>query len=269
MRKLKQTKERSFLGGATTALVCLALLSLLLLQGRPVFSLASWQAVADSFQKNFLAENRYMMVVKGVKNTILMTAGASLLGIIIGLTLSLIRVAYNSGAKIYLLNQIANLYITVIRGTPMMVQLLIWNFTIFGSIRNANVLLIATLGFGVNSGAYVAEIFRAGLEAIDRGQLEAARSLGLSYGTAMKLVMLPQALKNSLPVLINEFISLVKETSIAGYIAVDELTRAAQNIQSITYEHTQPLLLAAGIYLLIVLATTKLMYFVQNKLQSA
>lgn len=252
--------------GTATVLVCAVLLLLMLLPGSP-FSSASWQELADRFYKNFIVDHRYTMILKGLRNTIMITAGATVLGIVIGLVLSIIRVAYRAGAKIGILNEIANVYVTVIRGTPVMVQLMIWNFTIFASIRDLNVVAVATLAFGVNSGAYVAEIFRAGIEAIDKGQMEAGRSLGLSYGLTMRKIILPQAMKNSLPVLINEFISLLKETSIAGYIAVDELTRAAQNIQSITLESSQPLIMAALIYLAIVMALTAFMGRVERKLR--
>lgn len=247
-------------------MVCAVLLLLMLLPGSP-FKAESWQELADRFYRNFVTDRRYTLITKGLRNTLLITAGATVLGILIGLVLSMIRVAYQAGAKIGLLNQIANVYVTVIRGTPVMVQLMIWNFTIFASVRDLNVTLVATLAFGVNSGAYVAEIFRAGIEAIDKGQMEAGRSLGLSYWVTMRKIILPQAMKNSLPVLINEFISLLKETSIAGYIAVDELTRAAQNIQSITLESSQPLLMAALIYLAIVLALTSLMAKVEKRLK--
>ncbi len=249
-----------------TVLVCAVLLLLMLLPGS-IFRAASWQELAERFRQNFIVDRRYMLIIKGLKNTLLITAGATLLGIVIGLVLSLIRVAYKAGAKVSILNEIANVYVTVIRGTPMMVQLMIWNFTIFASVRDLNVVAVATLAFGVNSGAYVAEIFRAGIEAIDKGQMEAGRSLGLNYWQSMQKIILPQAMKNSLPVLINEFISLLKETSIAGYIAVDELTRAAQNIQSITLESSQPLIMAALIYLAIVLALTAVMSKVEQRLK--
>ena len=139
-----------------------------------------------------------------------------------------------------------------------MVQLLIWNFTIFASARDLNTEYIAILAFGLNSGAYVAEIFRGGIESIDPGQMEAARSLGLTYGSSMRYVILPQALRNVVPMLFNEFIALLKETSIAGYIGIDDLTRAGQNIQALTLEHSQPLVMVAIIYLIMVMVLTKL-----------
>lgn len=251
---------------AATALIGAAILMFLLLPGSP-FRAESWRVLAERFQQNFIRDHRYMMILRGLRNTLLITAGSAILGIVLGLFTSLVRVAFRAGLRIGFLNQLAGVYVTVIRGTPVMVQLMIWNFTIFGGFRDINIILVAILGFGVNSGAYVAEIFRAGIEAVDPGQMEAARSLGLSYGAGMRKVILPQVLKNSLPVLINEFISLLKETSIAGYIAVRELTRAAQDIQTLTVESSQPLILAALIYLAIVMTLTGIMARVERRLR--
>ena len=218
------------------------------------FTAAAWQDFNRRFYQNFVKDARYMMLVDGLKSTIFMTAGATIIGVIVGLILSVIRVAYKGGVPIPVLNKFAETYITVLRGTPAMVQLLIWNFTIFASARDLNTQYIAILAFGLNSGAYVAEIF---IESIDAGQMEAARSLGLTYGSSMKHVILPQALRNVVPMLFNEFIALLKETSIAGYIGIDDLTRAGQNIQALTLEHSQPLVMVAIIYLVIVLLLTR------------
>ena len=234
----------------------LALLYLLWNSG--FFTAAAWQDFNRRFYQNFVKDKRYMMLVDGLKSTIFMTSGATLIGVAVGLILSVIRVAYKGGVPIPLLNKFAEFYITVLRGTPAMVQLLIWNFTIFASARDLNTQYIAILAFGLNSGAYVAEIFRGGIESIDPGQMEAARSLGLSYGQSMRYVILPQALRNVVPMLFNEFIALLKETSIAGYIGIDDLTRAGQNIQALTLEHSQPLVMVAIIYLVIVLFLTRL-----------
>lgn len=198
-----------------------------------------------------------MMLVNGLKATLHMTFFATLIGLAIGLILSIIRVAHKGGARIGPLAAFANLYITVLRGTPVMVQLLIWNFTIFASARDLKTLYIAVLAFGLNSGAYVAEIFRGGIEAVDPGQMEAGRSLGLSYRVTMSRIVLPQAVKNVLPMLFNEFIALLKETSVAGYIGIDDLTRAGQNIQALTLEHSQPLVMVALIYLALVLVLSE------------
>ena len=218
------------------------------------FSAETWADFNRRFYQNFVKDDRYMMLVDGLKSTIFMTSGATVIGVIVGLILSVIRVAYNGGMPIPFLNKLAETYITVLRGTPAMVQLLIWNFTIFASARDLNTQYIAILAFGLNSGAYVAEIFRGGIEAIDVGQMEAARSLGLTYGSSMKHVILPQALRFR----IIHSLLLLRKTSIAGYIGIDDLTRAGQNIQALTLEHSQPLVMVAIIYLIMVMLLTKL-----------
>ena len=241
-----KTRGDYFLG------LCLIILIFLLYRSG-FFTVEAWQNFVDHFYQNFIEKDRYMMLVKGLRSTIFMTLFATLIGVAVGIILSVIRVAHAGGIHIPVLNALADCYIAVLRGTPAMVQLLIWNFTIFASARDLNKMYIAILAFGLNSGAYVAEIFRGGIEAIDRGQMEAARSLGLSYGKSMRLVILPQAIRNVVPMLFNEFIVLLKETSVAGYIGIDDLTRAGQNIQALTMEHSQPLIMVAIIYLLIVM----------------
>ena len=235
--------------------LCAAALLFLLFQSG-FFTEAAWDDFGRRFYQNFIKDRRYMMLVDGLKATLFMTAFSTLIGLAVGLILSVIRVAYKGGVPIRLLNGFAECYITVLRGTPAMVQLLIWNFTIFASARDLNTQYIAILAFGLNSGAYVAEIFRGGIESIDPGQMEAGRSLGLSYGTSMHYIVLPQALRNVVPMLFNEFIALLKETSVAGYIGIDDLTRAGQNIQALTLEHSQPLVMVAIIYLVIVMFLT-------------
>lgn len=247
---------RNGAGRGDIVLGIFALFLLYLLYDSGFFTAAAWNDFSVRFYRNFVQDRRYMMLVDGLKSTIFMTTGATLIGLAVGLILSVIRVAHRGGADIPLLNKLADTYITVLRGTPAMVQLLIWNFTIFASARDLNTQYIAILAFGLNSGAYVAEIFRGGIESIDPGQMEAARSLGLSYGTSMRFVILPQALRNVIPMLFNEFIALLKETSVAGYIGIDDLTRAGQNIQALTFEHSQPLVMVAIIYLVIVLFLT-------------
>ena len=255
MRNNYQSRKALGRGDLLLGLVGIYLIYLLYASG--FFTAEAWADFNRRFYQNFVKDRRYMMLVDGLKATIFMTSGATLIGLIVGLILSVIRVAHKGGAKIPVLNWLAESYITVLRGTPAMVQLLIWNFTIFASARDLNTQYIAILAFGLNSGAYIAEIFRGGIEAIDPGQMEAARSLGLSYGTSMKRVVLPQALRNIIPMLFNEFIALLKETSVAGYIGIDDLTRAGQNIQALTLEHSQPLVMVAIIYLVIVMLLTK------------
>ena len=243
--------------GNSGLLVCGAFLVALLAHGG-FFSAGAWRGFGERFHQNFILDGRYRMLLDGLEATLIMTFFATLIGVVLGLLISVIRVAHRGGARIGLLNALANLYITVLRGTPVMVQLLIWNFSIFATARDINTLHVAILAFGLNYGAYVAEIFRGGIEAVDPGQMEAARSLGLSYRVAMLRVVLPQAFRNVVPMLFNEFITLLKETSVAGYIGIDDLTRAGQNIQALTLEHSQPLVMVALIYLAMVLVLTEL-----------
>ena len=162
---------------------------------------------------------------------------------------------------------ICDLYVTVIRGTPVLLQLMIIYYVIFRSVRDINLILVASLAFGINSGAYVSEIIRAGIESIDKGQLEAGRSLGLSYFQTLKLIILPQAIKNILPTIGNEFITLIKETSVAGYIGVRDLTKASDIIASRTYNYFFPLIIAAIIYLIIILVLSKILNIFERRLK--
>ncbi len=256
--------KRYGIGRGDSILAVCAVILIVLLYQSGFFTLESWHEFNRRFYQNFIKADRYMMLVDGLKSTVFMTFFAVIIGIFVGLLVSVIRVAYKGGMKIPFLNWLANCYVTVLRGTPVMVQLLIWNFTVFASARNLNTQYIAILAFGLNSGAYIAEIFRGGIEAIDSGQMEAARSLGLSYGKSMRFVILPQALRNVIPMLFNEFIVLLKETSVAGYIGIDDLTRAGQNIQALTLEFSQPLIMVAIIYLVIVLFLTRLVRRLEN-----
>lgn len=206
------------------------------------------EQIIKSLQLNLLKDNRYMYIIDGLKNTMVITIFATLLGIFLGLIVALIRTTYDNTKKLKVLNAICNVYITVIRGTPVVIQLMILFFCIFTS-RNVSGVMIAIIGFGINSGAYVAEVFRSGLMSIDNGQMEAGRSLGLSYLDTMKFIIIPQAFKVVLPTLGNEFIVLIKETSVAGYVAVQDLTKGGDIIRSRTYDAWTPLLIVAGIYL--------------------
>jgi len=222
--------------------------------------------IRTNFINNFIMENRYMWMVKGLGQTAIITLFATMLGVAIGLILALIKVFEYNGHRIFLVTRLANLYLTVIRGTPVVVQLLIIYYVVFGSVQISKT-LVAVLAFGINSGAYVAEIIRAGILAVDRGQMEAGRSLGLTYATSMRKIVLPQAFKNILPALFNELITLLKETAVAGYIAVADLTRAADLIRSRTFDAFMPLLVVAIIYLLIVIALTHLMSRLEKRLR--
>ena len=177
----------------------------------------------ESFKQNFIEANRWKYILNGLGVTLRVTLFAVLIGIAIGFIVAVIRATYEKTGKLKILNFIANIYLTVIRGTPVVVQLLIIYFVIFGAVRIDKV-LVAVLAFGINSGAYVAEIVRSGIMSIDPGQMEAGRSLGFNYIQTMWHIILPQAFKNVLPALGNEFIVLLKETSVAGYIALEDLT---------------------------------------------
>ncbi len=224
--------------------------------------------LGESFYNALIPDQRYLAYLDGIKVTILISLLAITLGIIIGILVAVIKV---SAANIkprwlsWILSWICNIYITVIRGTPLMVQLLIIYNLIF-TARNTNEIMVGAFCFGINSGAYVAEIIRAGIESIDRGQMEAGRSLGLGYIQTMRLIILPQAIRNILPALGNEFIVLIKETSVAGVIAVTDLTKAAQYVGSRTWDILPPLLIAAACYLVLVMGLTKLLSVFERRL---
>ncbi len=216
-----------------------------------------FESLATQFYDTFIVDDRWTMLVDGLKTTLIIALFACLIGVALGTLVAIVKVssAMNPRSKLWrILNFICNIYINIIRGTPVVVQLLIMYFVIFVSVTNAT--LIAIISFGVNSGAYVAEIMRAGIMAVDRGQTEAGRSLGLSGAQTMRTIVLPQAIKNILPALANEFITLLKETSIAGYIAIQDLTKAGDRIRYATYDAFMPLIMVAAIYLVIVLGLT-------------
>ena len=212
------------------------------------------------FYQNFIEDDRWKYIVNGLGNTIKITLFAVLLGIALGFLVAIIRSTYEKTGKLKLLNLLCRVYLTVIRGTPVLIQLLLIYFVVFGSVR-IDKSLVAILAFGINSGAYVAEIFRSGIMSIDNGQFEAGRSLGFNYTQTMIYIIMPQAFKNVLPALGNEVIVLLKETSVAGYIAIQDLTKGADIIRSRTYSAFMPLMAAAVIYLVMVMIFT---YFVQR-----
>jgi His/Glu/Gln/Arg/opine family amino acid ABC transporter permease subunit len=203
-----------------------------------------FQVCSNKLFYNFIKEDRFIFLVRGWLISIEVTFFAAVMGVVIGLFLAIAKL---SGKGI--IKTIADWYIEIIRGTPTVVQLTITYFVIFASVDLPKV-MVASIAFGINSGAYVAEIIRAGIQAVDKGQMEAARSVGLSYSQAMRYVIIPQAVKNILPAIGNEFIVLLKETSISGYIALDDLTRGGTTIRSLTYDAMTPLLTVAYIYFL-------------------
>jgi His/Glu/Gln/Arg/opine family amino acid ABC transporter permease subunit len=204
------------------------------------------------FIQNFIEDNRWQYITDGLRNTLIITVFALVLGVALGFLIALVRVTHDLSGRLNWLDRLARLYLTVIRGTPVLVQLMIIYYVIFASVTISPV-VTAIIGFGINSGAYVAEIFRGGIMSIDPGQTEAGRSLGLSHGQTMWRIIMPQAVKNVLPALGNESISLLKETSVAGYIAIQDLTKGGDIIRSRTYEPFLPLIAVAIIYLIIVL----------------
>ncbi len=207
--------------------------------------------IVEKFKKNFIKDNRWKYITKGLKNTLIIAIFSAILGIILGFLVAFVRVTHDRTGKIKLLNRVCKLYLTVVRGTPMMIQLLIMYYVIFKSV-NVDKVLVAVLAFAVNSGAYVAEILRSGIMSVENGQFEAGRSLGLTYKVTMMSIILPQAVKNVLPALCNEFITLLKETSICGYIGLNDLTRGGDIIRSNTFDAFMPLILVAIIYLFFV-----------------
>lgn len=201
---------------------------------------------AEQFILNFMTKNRYMLIMNGLSMTLRLTLFSALLGVVLGAALALMRLSSNR-----ILRGISGVYIDIIRGTPSVVQILIWYYVIFGSV-DISKMLVGVIAFGVNSGGYTAEIVRAGILSVDQGQTEAGRSLGLSGVQTMIFVVLPQAIKNALPPLANEFIVLMKETAIVGYIALQDLTKAGEIIRSQTYDAFMPLIFVALIYYIII-----------------
>lgn len=220
--------------------------------------------IIDGFVKTFIAEDRYKMFLKGFWNTIQIAFVATLIGVLIGAFVAVIRVYHKQSGKLRILDKVCEIYTTVIRGTPVVVQLLITYNIIFAWSTRA--VLVGMIGFGLNSGAYVAEIMRGGINAVDIGQTEAGRSLGLSSFTTMKSIVLPQAIKNVLPAIGNEFIALLKETSIIGFLGVIDLTKAAERVISRTMNVYFPYISIAIVYLILVYGLSYLLKLLERRL---
>lgn len=223
------------------------------------------------FTQTFIAGNRWQALIEGLGITLKLTLAALVLGAILGVLVAVVRSSHDqmeqqhkSNALLNVLNFICKVYLTVIRGTPMMVQLLIMYFVIMANTTNT--MLVAILSFGINSGAYVAEIIRGGIMAVDRGQMEAGRSLGLSYVQTMWHIVIPQAIKNILPALGNEFIALLKETSIVNVIGMKDITKWAINVQGRTYQAFMPFIGIAVLYLVLVIILTKVVEIMERRL---
>ena len=227
-----------------------------------------WNAVKADFHKNFIEDDHWKYIVEGIGNTLALTGLSLLLGIFLGLFTAIVRVVFDKTGKLYYLDRIARLYVSLIRGTPLMVQLLIIYFVLLLPI-GIEKFPAAVLCFGLNSGAYVSEIIRGGIMSVDAGQTEAGRSLGFGYGATMFHIVMPQAFKAVLPALCNEFITLLKETSVAFYIGVADLTRAGIKIRSITYSNFMPLVAVALVYLVLVLILTKLVGVLERRLRKS
>lgn len=222
----------------------------------------------DRFYQSVIYDGRYKYILEGLKNTLLIALGAVLIGTLLGTIAAISRNIYENVGRLKILSMISKSYVNIIRGTPSTLQLMIIYYVIFKQ-ANVNIVLVGILAFGINSGAYVAEIVRAGISSINKGQWEAGYSLGLSYSQVMMKIILPQAVKNILPALGNEFITLVKETSIGAYIGIVELTKASDIIASRTYDYFFPLILIAIIYLIITFGLTKMISAMEKRLNNA
>lgn len=240
-------------------------------------ALSLWfNELKDKFIRCFITDNRWEWLVEGFVNSVIITVLALFVGLVVGVILAAIRSSYDKnkeslkargGAGYYILrffNAVAKLYITVMRGIPVVVQLMIWYFVILVS---ADDIPIAVVAFGLNSGAYVAEIFRGGIMSIDNGQFEAGRSMGFSYLQTMIYIVIPQTVKSTLPTLLNELIALFKETSIAGYVGILDLTKAGERIRGISFEAFMPLIVVAIVYLVTVVILTKIVAVIERRLR--
>ncbi len=237
------------------------------------------ETLKKQYQINFVDYPGWKYIGNGIKNTLIITLFAALIGISIGIIVASVRTTYDKNEEslkarrslsyyiLKLFNGICKLYLTVIRGTPVVVQLLIMYFIIFASSKNE--ILIAILAFGINSGAYVAEILRGGIMSIDNGQFEAGRSLGFNYLQTMLYIVIPQVIKNVLPALLNETIALLKETSVAGYVGIMDLTKGGEIIRGRTFSSLFPLLAVALIYLIVVMLMTKIVSIVERRLRKS
>ncbi len=225
------------------------------------------ERVAEMFDAAFISGDRWILYLQGLGVTLQIAAFAAILGMIIGTVLAFMKLSVRRNGKKTILAILANIYIDVIRGTPSVLQLMIMWFIIFSSAKNR--VAVAVLSFGINSGAYVAEIVRAGILAVDKGQMEAGRSLGLSKTQTMISIIIPQAVKNVLPPIGNEFIVLLKETAIVGYVSLTDLTRVANQIASRTYEPFMPLIGAAVIYFVVIKILTILLERLERRLRKS
>lgn len=284
-KKTNKSKIRNTL--IVTGVIAVAALATYVLLFMPMNNVPSWisnirdafyaSAFYSDFENNFITDNRYTYLLKGLGVTFEVTFFAVLLGIVLGVIVALVRSSYDTlkeelkggfgKAVLYFFYKLCGIYLTVIRGTPVVVQLMIIYFVIFASSNNK--VMVAVLAFGINSGAYVAEIIRGGIMSIDKGQFEAGRSLGFGYVRTMAFIIIPQAFKTVLPALANEFIVLIKETSVSGYVGLQELTKGGDIIRSRTYSAFMPLIAVAIIYLVIVMFFSWLVSLLERRLKNS
>lgn len=225
-----------------------------------------FQELQRKFIQDFIEDDRYLYLLRGLGNTLVITLLALVIGVVLGFLVAIIRATHDKHGTLKILNVICKIFLTVWRGTPVVVQLMIMYYIILVSMSNK--IAVAAIAFGLNSAAYVAEIVRSGIMSVDEGQFEAGRSLGLNYAKTMRLIILPQAFKNVLPALGNEFITLLKETSVSGYIALPDLTKGGDIIRSVTYDPYLPLFGVAIIYLVIVMLLTAGVHKLEVRLRS-
>ena len=221
----------------------------------------------EKLYETFIVDDNYMMLLKGFGNTLVITLCALMIGVVIGGIIAIAKYYSEGNKKLKVISWICDLYTTVIRGIPVTVLLMIFYFIII--VSDTNGITTAVIAFGINSGAYMAELIRSGINAVDKGQMEAARSLGMSKGQAMAKIIFPQAVKNILPAIGNECIALLKETSVAGYVTVVDLTRAANLIRTNTNDAINPLILLALVYLVVVVIMTKLLAILERRLRKS
>lgn len=223
-----------------------------------------WDWIVYQVNITFIVDNRYKLFLEGFRNTIIIAIGAAAIGIIIGSAVAMVRVYHAQTGNLKIIDSVLGGYLALFRGTPIVVQLLIMYYIILKSVDNG--LLVAVIAFGINSGAYVAEIVRAGILSVDIGQTEAGRSLGMPALKTLMLIVLPQAIKNILPALGNEFIALLKETSVAGYVAIRDLARAGENVRTKTAEPYFSLLFIALVYFILVFCVSRLLKILERRL---
>ena len=228
--------------------------------------MSEWlNGIYNDFYRSVIYDERYKLILEGLGNTIIIAIGAVIIGILLGTIISIVKYTNKQRGKFRLLNKIFDIYVNIIRGTPSVLQLMIMYYIIFQT-STVDSVIIGMIAFGINSSAYVAEILRSGFDSIDDGQVEAGLSLGLSFRQTLKHIIIPQAVKISLPSMGNEFVTLIKETAIAGYIGITDLTKASDIIASRTYEYFFPLILVALIYLLLTTTVSKLLKRIERKL---